>query len=286
MKSEQPRVLPARAKINLCLDIRGRRPDGYHELDTVFQRLALHDTVVLYPAETGITVNSDRPDLPAGPKNIAYRAAELLEREYGVRRGVRIRLRKRIPIAAGLGGGSADAAAVLRGLPSIWGLPLLPPDRLLALAGQLGADVPFCLLGVTARAGGIGDLLTPLPAFAGYEVLLVKPAARLATARVYAQFELDKALHPQVGSVVEAIGRGDLESLGQSTGNVLEPPAISCVPEIALIERELRSTGAPVVLMTGSGPTVFALHREKGWAERAARAMARPGWTVIATRTV
>ena len=126
MKSEQPRVLPARAKINLCLDIRGRRPDGYHELDTVFQRLALHDTVVLYPAETGITVNSDRPDLPAGPKNIAYRAAELLGQEYGVRRGVRIRLRKRIPIAAGLGGGSADAAAVLRGLPSIWGLPSMP----------------------------------------------------------------------------------------------------------------------------------------------------------------
>lgn len=286
MKSEQPRVLSARAKINLCLDIRGRRPDGYHELDTVFQRLALHDTVVLYPADTGITVNSDRPDLPAGPKNIAYRAAELLGREYGVRYGVRIRLRKRIPIAAGLGGGSADAAAVLRGLPSIWGLPPLPPDRLLTLASQLGADVPFCLLGITARAGGIGDLLVPLPAFTGYEVLLVKPDPRLVTARVFAQFELDEALHPQVEGVAEAIRRGDLEGLGQSTGNVLEPPAISCVPEIALIKQELKATGAPVVLMTGSGPTVFALHREKGWAERTARAVTRPGWTVLATRTV
>jgi len=284
MDSLRPKILTAHAKINLCLDVRWCRPDGYHELDTVFQRLALHDTLVLYPADK-ISVASDHVRLPKGPENIAFRAAELLRQEYGVGHGVHIRLRKRIPVAAGLGGGSADAAAVLRELPSFWHLPVLPPGRLLALACALGADVPFCLAGVTARARGIGDLLEPLPSFAGYDVLLVKPSARLSTARVYARFDLERAVHPRVDQVVLVMSRHDLGALGQLTGNALEEPAMAAVPEVAAIKDVLRAAGAPVVLMSGSGPTVFGLCAEKGWARRTAPSVSRPGWTIIATRT-
>lgn len=229
---------------------------------------------------------SDRFDLPTGPKNIAWRAAELIREEYGVRAGVTIRLRKRIPIAAGLGGGSADAAAIIRHLPQFWRLAPLPASRQLALARVIGADVPFCLNGSSARAGGIGDILTPLPAFSGYELLLVKPPARLSTARVYAELDLSRVNHPDVSAVTWAMSRGNLDALGQAVGNVLEHPAETIVPEIAGIKESLRAAGAPVVLMSGSGPTVFALSSEHGWASRIARAMARPGWTVIATRTI
>ena len=200
--------------------------------------------------------------------------------------GVKILVRKRIPIAAGLGGGSADAAAVIRALPSFWRLPALSPERELALARLVGADVPFCLHGATARAGGIGDLIEPLPEFFGYDVLLVKPSARLSTARVYGQLELAQAEHPNIPAVVAAIRQHDLVALGQLVGNVLERPALELVPEIAEVKQALRSVGAPVVLMSGSGPTVFALSGEKGWANRVKPLLARPGWTLIATKTV
>mgnify|MGYP005841372263 CR=1 FL=1 len=285
MGSARPVILAARAKINLSLDVRRRRPDGYHELDTVFQSLALHDTVILRRAASGVEISCDQLGLPLGPRNLAYRAAEAVQRAYGVDYGVRIDLKKRIPVAAGLGGGSADAAAVLRGLPALWGLPALPPDRLQALACDLGADVPFCLLGGTARGRGIGELLEPLPGLTGCDVLLVKPRARLSTARVYERLDLGRALHPEMDAVIEAIRRRDLLALGRLAGNVLEEPARAEVPEIEEIKAALRASGAQVVLMTGSGPTVFGLTAEPGWAVRAARAMAKPGWTVIVTKT-
>ncbi|MGE5550393.1 MAG: 4-(cytidine 5'-diphospho)-2-C-methyl-D-erythritol kinase [Bacteroidota bacterium] len=286
MNTERPKIIAAHAKINLSLDVRGRRPDGYHELDTIFQRLALHDSLLLYPAARGISVVCGRAALPTGPKNTVYRAAELIAQEYGVKTGVKILLKKRIPIAAGLGGGSADAAAVIRALPSFWHLPALSAERELALARMVGADVPFCLHGVTARAGGIGDLLDPLPDFSGYEVLLVKPAARLSTARVYAQLALDRVAHPDIPAVVAAIRQQSLTALGRVVGNALEQPALELVPEIAGIKQALLAAGAPVVLMTGSGPTVFAVSDEDGWAYRAGRMLARPGWTIIATKTI
>ncbi|MCL6614831.1 MAG: 4-(cytidine 5'-diphospho)-2-C-methyl-D-erythritol kinase [Firmicutes bacterium] len=214
MDSARPVILAARAKINLSLDVRRRRPDGYHELDTVFQSLALHDTVMLRRVASGVEIACDQAGLPLGPKNLAYRAAEAVRRAYGVDYGVRIDLKKRIPVAAGLGGGSADAAAVLRGLPALWGLPALPPDRLQALACDLGADVPFCLLGGTARGRGIGELLEPLPGLSGCDVLLVKPRAWLSTARVYERLDLGRAVHPEMDAVVEAIRRRDLLALG------------------------------------------------------------------------
>lgn len=278
-------AVPAQAKINLCLDVIRRRPDGYHDLDTIFQRLALHDRIVLRAKPEGIVIHCEGAALPRGPRNIVYRAVEALRREYGVAYGAEICLHKRIPVAAGLGGGSADAAAILRWLPVLWHQPPLPRERLLSLARSLGADVPFCLDGVTARAGGIGDELVPLPEPPGWDVLLVKPAARLSTATIYAGLDLAGAEHPRVDLAAEAVRRGDLELLDRAAGNALERAAMAVVPEIAEIKAALRASGAPVALMTGSGPTVFALSAERGWAERTAAALARPGWTIIPTRT-
>lgn len=287
MNPKRPAIVAAHAKINLSLDILGRRPDGYHELDTVFQRLALHDTIVLWPWADGTLVECDRRDLPAGPANLAYRAAEILRREYGRAPGVRLRIRKRIPVAAGLGGGSADAAAVLRALPEFWRLPAPDDARLHALARELGADVPFCLAGVTARARGVGDVLERLPGFTGVDVLLVKPAERLLTERVYREYDLgaDTRRVP-MDEVVRAVAQKDLRALGRSAGNALEEAAARLVPAVGEIGRCLREAGAAVVLMSGSGPTVFGLHEEEGWARRAAERLSRPGWTVIATKTL
>lgn len=286
MKHEHSLVLAAHAKINLCLDVLYRRADGYHELDTIFQRIALHDTVTLRPRARGISVTADRREVPRGPKNTAYLAAESVVKEYGIDRGVQVDIVKRIPIGAGLGGGSADAAAILRGLPAYWRLPPLPPERELAMARAIGADVPFCLEGLTARAGGIGDLLAPLPPWGGLEVLLVKPSVRLSTARVYGHLDLARAAHPAVEDAAAAVKVKDLAALGRSAGNVLEEPAMAMAPEISGIKLALAEAGAPFVLMSGSGSTVFALSMERGWAASAAPRIARPGWTVIATQTL
>jgi 4-diphosphocytidyl-2C-methyl-D-erythritol kinase len=173
----------------------------------------------------------------------------------------------------------------LRELPSFWHLPVLSAERMAALARQLGADVPFCLYGVTARAGGVGDALETLPPFIGYEVLLVNPSVPLSTARVFKNLQLGTMEHPPVDAVARAILQRDPRALGRLTGNVLEAPAMAALPVIAEIKEVLRGTGAPVVLMSGSGPTVFALHDKKGWAKRMARSIARPEWTIIATKT-
>ena len=285
MKLQQPLILEAHAKINLSLNVLYRRPDGYHQLDSVFQRLSLHDTLTLASAADGITLTSTNPELPLGPANLIYGAAALIQKEYGVDYGVSISLIKRIPVAAGLGGGSADAAAILRGLPGFWRLPALPADRIPALARALGADVLFCLFGVTARARGIGDLLEALPEFTGYDVLLIKPHARLSTASVYERLSVGDAPHPNVDRVIEAMRRKDLLTMGGVIGNTLEQAAFLMLPEIAEIKRLLQETGAPVVLMSGSGPTVFGLSGEPGWAAKTAPLMNRRGWWVITART-
>lgn len=275
----------AHAKINLCLDVKSRRSDGYHELDTIFQRLDLHDTITLRRIGSGIRLSCAGEHLPVGPKNLVYRAALAIRAAYGVDYGVEIHLRKNIPVAAGLGGGSADAAAVLRELPALWRLPALPRERLGAIARALGADVPFFLGGVTARGRGIGDELEELPPFLGYEVLLVKPRARLSTAQVYADLRLAGIVHPDVDLVVKAMKEQDLPALGLCAGNVLQETARAIVPEIDRIGETLRGLGAPVVLMSGSGPTVFALHNAAGWAAQAADSLTGTDWTIIPTRT-
>ena len=180
--------LKAHAKINLALDVIGKRPDGFHEVAMIMQSVSLHDTVALSLGGDAISLVCNRADLPCDHTNLAFRAATLLRQECGVSQGVHIELTKRIPMAAGLAGGSTDAAAVLKGLNVLWKLAL-SPDELETLAARLGSDVPFCLWGGTTLATGRGEILEPLPDFAGYGVVLANPPLAVSTAWVYGNFQ-------------------------------------------------------------------------------------------------
>ncbi|HHW44177.1 MAG TPA: 4-(cytidine 5'-diphospho)-2-C-methyl-D-erythritol kinase [Desulfotomaculum sp.] len=249
----------ARAKINLTLDITGLLPDGYHELETVMQSIALADRLVFAPLPGGIELETGASGVPAGPENLVWRAAELLRKQTGCRRGVRIHLFKNIPVAAGLGGGSADAAATLLALNRLWSLDL-SREELARLALQLGADVPFCLAGGTALARGKGELLTPLPPLPPWGVVLVTPDVAVSTARIYKEYDrLLPVGRPDTQAMLRAVDRRDLAAVCASLGNVLEPVTASLVPEVRRVKGALQEAGAAGVEMSGSGPTVFGL---------------------------
>lgn len=277
--------IAAFAKINLGLAVLGCRADGYHEVDMVMQAVSLGDVLTLEPAEN-ISVEVSRPDLPGGPDNLAYRAAALLQKVTGQRRGVRIYIEKNIPLAAGLAGGSADAAAVLRGLNRLWNLGLSVRE-LMELGAALGSDVPFCLLGGTARARGRGEVVEPLPSLAGRGVVLVKPAFGVSTPRVY---RLHDQLPPrppgELGPLLAALERGDWAGLCAALVNDLERATLTLHPELAAIKQALREAGALGVLMSGSGPTVFGLCADEQAARQVAAGLSLAGCWVDVSVTV
>ncbi|MCL2338240.1 MAG: 4-(cytidine 5'-diphospho)-2-C-methyl-D-erythritol kinase [Firmicutes bacterium] len=275
-------LLKAHAKINLLLDVSGIRPDGYHELITVMQSLLLGDDLLLEPApEISLTVEG--AELPGGPANLAWRAADLLRRRTGYRGGVAIRLNKRIPLAAGLAGGSADAAAVLRGLNKMWRLEL-GRGELSRLGAELGSDVPFCLGGGTALCRGRGELVTRLPALPAAGVLLVKPSFGVSTADVYRRYDAwPEISHPNSRRMLTAVATADLSAVAGSLGNKLEPVALAMHPEIGWIKEAVAAAGAAGVLMSGSGPTVFGLFPDQPSAVWAADRIKKDGHWVCAT---
>ena len=280
-------VKKAHAKINLGLDVTGRRPDGYHEIEMVMQSLGLCDIVALKKtAEPGIRLRIDVPEegpdiypdrdpdddpddgelsrLVYGPpeKNLAWRAAKLLMDEFSPAEGVEIALTKYIPVAAGLAGGSTDAAAVLSGMNELFGLGL-GPEALSERGLKLGADVPYCLFGGTALARGIGEILTPLPPVPDVYVLLAKPSAGISTAWAYARLDDDdiagSIVHPDIAALTAAIRRGSLDGMCALMGNVFECAAFPERPEISAIKQAMIDGGALGALMSGSGPTVFGI---------------------------
>ena len=252
-------ILKAHAKINLALEVLGKRPDGYHEVAMIMQSVSLHDTLILSLQESDITLMCDRPELPCDHSNLAYRAAELLRREVGATQGVHIELTKRIPLAAGLAGGSTDAAAVLKGLNRLWGLALSPVE-LEQLAARLGSDVPFCLWGGTSLATGRGEMLTPLPDFTGHGVVLANPSLQVSTAWVYGNYR-DAAGNRRrdISSLRHSIEQPDFSAVADTLFNDLETVTVPAYPQVAEIKEQLLQAGAAGVLMSGSGPTVFAL---------------------------
>ena len=251
-------VLAAKAKINLTLDILGKRSDGYHEVAMIMQSVALSDQVRLSAADALILETND-PRLPGDETNLAYRAAVLLQNRYGVRRGVHIWLEKQIPLAAGLAGGSSDAAAVLKGLNHFWDLSI-PEEELLHLGASLGSDVPFCFYGGTALATGRGEIITPLADLPARPVVLAKLPVSVATAHVYQHYQPDAVKqHPDTESVLAAIGKGDWHGVDKCLANVLESVTIPEHPQIAQIKEIMNASGASGSLMSGSGPTVFCL---------------------------
>lgn len=247
----------APAKINLALDVIARRADGYHQVDMVMQSIELSDQVTLEPA-AGIQLSCNLPGLPVDERNLAWRAALLLKETTGVSKGIKIEIIKKIPVAAGLAGGSTDAAAVLIGLNNLWELGLSQVE-LMKIGVRLGADVPFCLLKGTARARGIGEQLTPINSCLNSQLLLVTPNIQVSTALVYQKLQIEKIrCHPQITAVITALEAGDRHALFEFWGNVLEANVLSENPLVAQVKAYFDRFGLNC-LMSGSGPSVFAL---------------------------
>ena len=269
-------VLSSPAKVNFGLDVVARRPDGYHDLRMIMQTIDLADRVKLQKtADAQIHLSCSVPGLPLDEKNLAWRAADLLYKTYDIPGGVDISLEKRIPVAAGLAGGSTNAAAVLAGMNELFDLGLSLAE-LQELGVRLGADVPYCLLGGTALAEGIGEVLTPLPPMPACTLVLAKPDLEVSTKYVYTHLALsDKTVHPDIEGMRRAIVEGSLAGVLSRMGNVLEDVAIPAWPQIAEIKQAMIEAGADGALMSGSGPTVFGVFADKERAHFAARKMRR-----------
>ena len=285
--------LRSHAKINLTLEVLARREDGYHQIETVLQELELHDTLFLEESSGGsLELYCNDHTLPRGEENIAYRAALLLQAHYAPAKGARLELIKRIPVAAGLGGGSSNAAAVLKGLNLLWNL-CLPAGTLAGLGSRLGSDVPFFIYGGTAFAGGRGELVRPLPPLPQAKVLLVALEGKgLSAAGVYSALKLDKIpARANTGRVVELLekrcrSRVDFfEKLLALLRNDLEAPVFTLEKDVLFIKGQLLQKGL-AALVSGSGPTVFALSADENRLQRAGEELAKQGFRVILTETV
>ena len=279
-------TVEANAKINLTLDILGKRPDGYHEVAMVMQTVGLHDTLTLEKREQGISLNINVPWLKADEKNLAWRAAALVQEEFGLTGGVHIELTKRIPVAAGLAGGSADAAAVLKGMSELYGLNL-SDNKLCELGAKLGSDIPFCLLGGTMLATGRGEVLKRLPDMPETWVVLVKPRISVSTAWAYQNYDEQGAeRHPDNEAIQKEIARGNRKGVAKLLCNVLESVTINKYDVIERYKQMMLAKGAMASMMSGSGPTVFALAQNREQAEEIAGFMRREkNADVFVTRT-
>ena len=275
----------AYAKINMGLQILGKRQDGYHEVNMIMQSIGLQDVVEIMPGE-GIQISTNVPGLSCGPDNLAYKAAVLLAERYNVKPNVHIVLNKAIFMAAGLAGGSSDAAAVLRGLNKYWNLKLLD-DKLESLAAELGSDVPFCIHGGSAIAKGRGEVILPLPDMPTAYVVVAKPKnLAISTAWVYKNFTPERVVHhPKIWQLAEHVPQGAHQMLPYM-GNVLETVTIPAHPVIAFIKVAMLNAGAYYSMMSGSGPTVFALADTLELAQQIAEAVQKFDVEVAITTTV
>ena len=276
----------ARAKVNLGLEVLSRRSDGYHELLTLLSAIDLADRVTLETTGSAtIEVQCDSAGVPPGPDNLAWRAADVLRREVGVAAGVRIRIDKAIPVAAGLGGGSADAGAVLLGLGRLWRVAL-PRERWQALATTLGMDVPFFLGDGPALGSGRGEVLEPLPRHRPVALVLVNPGFALPTGEVYGHLEPgDFTGGEAVRALLAGLAAGP-EGIGARLVNGLERPAARLWPGLAEVKAALLRAGALGAVMSGSGPTVIGVAPSSTAARRIEAGLARRPWRTWVTRTV
>lgn len=249
-----------RAKINLTLDILGKRDDGYHEVELIMQTIELADVIELERIPSGITIEvSGNDEVPADANNLAYRAVVAVNKFCGTNFGVAIHLQKKIPMAAGLAGGSADAAATIRAMNRLYDLKL-STDELCKIGERVGSDVPFCIIGGTCLATGRGEKLTRLRALKQFSVVLVKPRGEILTSWAYKTYDLQPTTwHPPAVEVVNLLNSGAYDKAFPKFFNVLESVAGKKFPEIGICKDKFIRAKAKVALMSGSGPTVFAL---------------------------
>lgn len=261
----------AYAKINLGLDVLRRREDGYHEVKMIMQTVDICDDLIFErTAQPGICIRTDHEELPVDGSNLIYKAADLLMREKGITEGVKITLTKRIPIAAGMAGGSSDAAAAMRGLNHLFAMGYTT-EELQRLGVKLGADIPYCIVGGTMLSEGIGEILSPLPTPPACYLVVAKPGINVSTKFVYENLHADSlTVHPDIDGMIEAIKEGNLQGMTDRLGNVLEIVTVKEYPVIEEIKELMRRKGAENALMSGSGPTVFGIYTDQGQAKRAA----------------
>lgn len=272
--------LKALAKINLGLDVLRRKEDGYHEVKMIMQTIQLHDQIHMKKIEEDeIRIHTNLYYLPNNENNLAYKAAKMLKDEFHLPGGVSINLKKVIPVAAGMAGGSSDAAAVLYGMNKMYGLKL-SMQELMDRGVKLGADVPYCIMRGTALAEGIGEKLTKLPAMPKCHILIAKPPINVSTKFVYENLhanDLKPEDHPQVDAQLEALKEGNLEKLVAHMGNVLERVTVPEYPVINEIKELMTANGALGAMMSGSGPTVFGIFTEYAKAKAAYQAIEKSG---------
>ncbi|RNF38329.1 4-(cytidine 5'-diphospho)-2-C-methyl-D-erythritol kinase [Planococcus salinus] len=252
----------APAKINLTLDVLHKRPDNYHEIEMIMTTVDLSDRIGLKEIPSGIQIESADRFVPNDSRNLAYQAAQLLKDTFHIKSGVLISLDKKIPVAAGLAGGSSDAAATLKGLNRLWKLNL-SLDELAELGAKIGSDISFCVYGGTALAKGRGEIIEELPSPPNCWVVLAKPTIGVSTADVYGAFDVTKAEHPNTDQMIQALRDKDYQSMCDHLGNALESVTLKMYPEVAQIKEQMKRFGADAVLMSGSGPTVFGLVQQE-----------------------
>jgi len=278
--------LDAHAKINLSLDVLNKREDGYHNLRMIMQTIQLHDTISIHEIPSGVEIKCAAPYVPNNSTNIAYKAAEAMINKYKLDAGVRIVIDKKIPVAAGLAGGSTDAAAVLKGINILFKLGI-PQNELMQIGKTIGADVPYCVIGGTALAEGIGEKLTPLTLFDNIPIVLIKPRIGVSTAWVYKNLNLDIVDNrPNTEMLISALEKRDIRLIAENMSNVLESVTIDKYPIIAKIKKDLIGKGSMGSIMSGSGPTVFGIFEDGEKAKRAFNILRKSKHDCFLTHTV
>jgi len=249
----------APAKINLALDVIGKRTDNYHDLNMVMTTIDLSDRLIFDKInEDKIILNTNKHYLPNDKRNLVYQVADLMRKTYGIKTGISIFIHKNIPVAAGLGGGSSDAAATIRAMNKMFKLGMSLSD-MIHIGEKVGSDVPFCIYNKTANALGKGEILTPLPKIPKCWVILVKPQFGVSTKDIFDNINHQEMMHPDVPSLIDAIKNQDYKKLCLTMGNTLEEVTFRLYPEVMKIKEKLLMLGADAALMSGSGPTVFGL---------------------------
>lgn len=259
------------AKINLGLDVVRRLPNGYHEVRMIMQTVGICDVLTFQKAASGIQLVVDNEELPTDGNNLICKAAKLLLESAGIEGGVRITLEKHIPIAAGMAGGSTDAAAALLGINELYEIGY-DVDKLKQLGVKIGADVPYCIQGGTALAEGIGEVLSPLPTPPACHLVIAKPDINVSTKFVYENLRANELeSHPDIDGMIEGLEKGDLKAITDRLANVLETVTVPAYPIIDTIKQSMLDAGAKGSLMSGSGPTVFGIFTEEEKAKQAAQ---------------
>jgi len=279
-------TIKAYAKVNLSLDIVGKRPNGYHEVEMIMQQITLCDHVTLIKQTGSITIEANCYYVPSDERNIAYKIAKDVLDRYKIDSGLHIKIDKVIPVAAGLAGGSADAAAVIKGINQLFDLGM-DLETMKAIAVHHGADIPFCIEGGAAVARGIGEELEPIPSLENTWMVLVKPPIGVSTQSVYGSFDIDKVeRHPDNEALIQAMRTNDSRFIARNMYNVLEEVTSKKHKEINILERKMKEYGAMGTMMSGSGPTVFGIFKTYKKAEAAFKNLNRKHKEVFLVTTV